>query len=78
MSADMNDLSGWMEIACVESDAIREGKRPVSSLTDPSGTYGTPVVYTEWAGRDDERPLLRDYLWPDSDRDCTHYVPAVK
>jgi hypothetical protein len=73
MSDNMHDLRGWAPVTCVASDAIRSNKRPVSSLTDLSGTYGTPVVYTEWA--DADRPVLRDYRWPDSERDCAHYVP---
>lgn len=73
----MHDLSGWIPVTCVESDELRQGKRPRSSLTDLSGTYGTPVVYTEWSEADVDRPILRDYRWPDSERECAHYVKAT-
>lgn len=74
MSDNMHDLSGWTPIACHASDKFRVGARPCSSLTDLSGTYGEPIVYTEWAD-DNEMPVLRDYRWPDSERICEHYVP---
>ena len=73
----MHDLNGWVAIPCAQSDEVRTNKRPRSSLADPSGNYGMPVVYTEWAGPDDEQPVLRDYRWFD-DRDCTHYIPEEK
>ncbi len=71
----MHDLNGWTPITCVQSDEIRSGKRPRSSLTDPNGNYGTPVVYTEWADSTSEAPVLRDYRWTDPSRDCQHYIP---
>lgn len=77
MSGNMYDLDGWAEIDCAASDAIRDSKRPISSLTDPDGAYSVGVVYTEWAD-DNERPVLRDYLWTDPDRPCQHYIPTTK
>lgn len=76
MSDNMYDLDGWVEIPCVDSDKLRAGKKPTSSLTDPGGTFGPGVVYTEWAA-DDSEPVLRDYRWTDPERPCKHYVPAV-
>ncbi len=71
----MHDLNGWTPVACEQSDLIRDSLRPVSSLTDLTGQYGPPIVYTEWA-TDDERPVLRDYRWPNSEWECKHYVPT--
>ena len=58
MSGNMLDLSGWRRITCAESDELRQNKTPVSSLTDLSGQYGEPTIYTEWAGVDG-KPVLR-------------------
>lgn len=76
MSGNMLDLSGWRRITCAESDELRQNKTPISSLTDLSGQYGEPTIYTEWAGVDG-KPVLREYLWPRTPgRDCEHWVPA--
>ena len=72
----MDDLSGWRQITCAESEEVKsEAHRVLSSLTDPEGHYGVGVIFTEW-GDDDEQPMLRDYLWSDDERGCEHYVPA--
>jgi len=74
----MYDLTGWQRVPCPIADLMRQSKlmTPLSSLTDPDGTYGHPVVYTEWGLLNGE-PLLREYLWPaDSSRECEHYVPV--
>lgn len=76
MSRDMYDLSGWTPVDCQRSDEVRSGTHPVSSLTDLSGQFGEPIVYTEWAD-EFERPALRDYRWPESPRPCEHYVPVA-
>lgn len=73
-SGNMNDRDGWRAVTCTASDAIREGRKPVSSLTDMDGTYGPKVIYTEWADADG-CPVLRDYLWMDAGRKCEHLVP---
>jgi hypothetical protein len=70
----MYNLSEWTPISCAHADSVRLGLTPISSLTDIAGTYGTPIVYTEW-GDDNETPRLREYRYPDSDRPCSHYVP---
>lgn len=78
MSGNMHDLDGWVPISCPQSDEIRTTAHPVSSLTDLSGDYGTPVVYTEWGAPDSDAPVLRDYRWPDArERNCEHYVPEA-
>lgn len=70
------DVDGWRQITCEESNDLRANHRPVSSITDMDGTRtGEPIVYTEWAD-DNERPVLRDFLWPgDASRDCQHWAP---
>lgn len=77
MSGNMHDLSGWTATTCLVADLIRGAGdvTPVSSLTDMDGTYGTPIVYTEWGMRSSGTPVLREYRWPASDRTCEHYVP---
>jgi hypothetical protein len=77
MSDNMHDVRGWKLVPCAESDEIRQGARPRSSLTDLEGTYGTAVVYTEWSSPTEDHPILRDYRWPQSDRECEHYVPEA-
>ena len=78
----MFDLSGWREVDCVERDGIvypfgksDETLRCFSSLTDPDGNYGEPLIYTEWGRNDPDRAVLRDYRWPGSGRTCKHWVP---
>ncbi|MBO9522342.1 MAG: hypothetical protein J7518_12465 [Nocardioidaceae bacterium] len=76
MSDNMHDMDGWVSVSCTESDDIRQGRRPRSSLTDPDGLYSSRVVYTEWATNDDV-PVLRDYRYTKNpSRPCEHYVPA--
>lgn len=69
--------AGWKRISCEERNEhyalAGSALEPVSSLTDLDGEFGTPVVFTEWARRDQDEPLLRDYRWPDSERECEHY-----
>ena len=72
----MRDLSGWHQIACAESDTIRPNKHPRSSLTDMDGRFGEPIIYTEWED-DAGVPVLREYLWPKSARECEHWVPVT-
>lgn len=75
--SNLHDLSEWTPITCAESDDLRSGSSPVSSLTDLYGTYGTPIVYTEWADTSGQ-PILRDYRWPGTERHCGHYTPTPK
>lgn len=80
----MYDLDGWTPITCAQREEIvhdhTHGKLGVfSSLTDPEGQYGSPLVYTEWGI--DDRPVLRDYLAYTDDRtpsECTHYLKEKK
>lgn len=66
------DMTGWQRVTCEESDKRRaEPRTVVSTLTDPAGTYGPAVVFTEW-GDGDGTPILRDYRDPES---CRHYLP---
>ena len=75
----MYSMAGWKRIPCAEREehfALADatgGIEPVSGLTDLDGTYGTPIVFTEWARKDSSESLLRDYRWPDSERKCEHY-----
>ena len=74
----MYDYAGWRKVGCVESDEAREAQ-PVtveSSLTDLSGQFGTPVMFTEWWSQEGNKPISRDYYWhPHSDAGtCVHYV----
>lgn len=73
---NMYSLEGWTKTTCVRSDDIRNGMSPWSSLTDLDGNFGPPIVYTEWADPATEQPVLRDYRWPGSSRECEHYVPS--
>lgn len=70
----MYDVAGWHTITCVESDELRQNKRPRSSLTDMTGRFGEPVIYTEWEDTTGV-PVLREYVWPQSKRECEHWVP---
>lgn len=74
------DLSGWAQIPCNVSEwMIQRGEdlKPYSTITDPDGLYGPPLVYTEWGSKDGHQPVLRNYRWPDSDRPCEHWVNTV-
>lgn len=73
----MHDLSGWVETSCAVADAIRfnENVAPYSSLTDPDGNYGAPIIFTEWAFQRTETLVLRDYREPGAG--CRHYVPTA-
>ena len=80
----------WRQITCWEREALvdrlgrsyngfsaESGIGVHAGRTDMGGRFGEPEIYTEWGYRDgDERPVLRDHRWPDSDRPCEHYVPA--
>ncbi len=73
---NMWDLAGWQPIGCEASDAIRANASGVSSsLTDPDGTYGPPITYTEWCDGD-SHPVLRDYLPPPGMGNCRHLAPS--
>ena len=75
--ANMHNLTGWVAIGCTESDAIRATNCGVlSSLTDPAGNLGNPIVYTEWGDREG-RPILRDYGETLPGSTCTHFVPEA-
>jgi hypothetical protein len=90
MDTDMWNLSDWSRVPCAVADLIRfpDVVRPWSSLTDPEGTFGAPVIYTEWGvqvpadaeGQGDvNEVVLRDYRWPAfMHRQCEHYVPNWK
>lgn len=84
----------WLRITCEEFeehlDIMGDHKRVYSSLTDISGTYGTPKVETVWCRDDaDGEPLLKGIRWPNADGSgekpdaapCEHYfaehVPAL-
>ena len=69
------DMTGWQRVTCEESDKRRaEPRTVVSTLTDPAGTCGPAVVFTEW-GAADGTPILRDYRDPTTEESCRHYVP---
>lgn len=75
---DMHDLQGWDEASCNDAEDLVVISSPYSSLTDMDGTYGEPVVYTEWAD-DDGYALVRNYRRPNEAGDwkCTHFVPRT-
>lgn len=81
----MWNMTGWHRVGCNDSNDLRNtpGFKPVSSLTDPDDLYGSGgVVFTEWALAGGT-PTLRDYRWPNSDRECEHWeadilVPLVQ
>lgn len=79
-------MERWVEVACHVADAIRVSghMRPIESLTDMSGQFGEPKVYTMWGfdrGERDE-PVLREWRYPGPDggrpdaRPCKHEVVA--
>ena len=74
---DMWDMTGWHEMTCEQSETVLEVHRGLSSfqvessLSDLGGTYGEPIVFTEWWY--DDKPLMRDYRWPHKGRPCEHY-----
>ncbi len=80
---NMWDMQGWTRISCEERNEHYEvarrtgGLRPLSSLTDSDGIYGSPVIFTEWGRKDADEPLLRDYRFPDEggpdSKPCKHY-----
>jgi hypothetical protein len=79
MSTNMHNLDGWIEVTCRERDRVwAENEQTVvttSSLTDPDGIYGDPIIYTEWGLRTDDghEAILRDYI--KRGESCTHYAP---
>jgi len=76
---NMTDRTGWTQVSCPASDRIRDehlDKVVSSSLTDLDGEYGDPVVYTEWSVGD--VPLLRDYRWVATERECEHWIPDAE
>jgi hypothetical protein len=70
---NMLNRIGWMPITCEESDSVRKGLTPASSLTDLDGEFGEPVIYTEWYSTETNVSILRDYRWFDG-RPCEHLV----
>lgn len=69
-------MSGWVEVSCEVADATLDkhpGCHVASSLTDLDGSYGSPVIFTEWwVG---EEPLVRYYRR--TGQPCQHFVPAA-
>lgn len=74
--SNMWDRRGWTRITCQESDEhlsiMGSNARVFSSLTDPDGAFGSPVVFTEWGRDDSDEPILRNYRYP-VDGSCEHY-----
>jgi len=70
-------MAGWTRISCEERNdhyaLAGESLKPISSLTDLEGSFGTAIVFTEWGRDDQDEPLLRDYRWPNDDRSCEHW-----
>ena len=79
----------WTPITCAERDAIfaRRNLVAISTCTDLAAEHHSePEVFTEWADRGSENPVLRDYRYParrrsgddltipkPDARPCTHY-----
>lgn len=77
----IHDMTGWEHITCHQRELIYrsgQGLVPASSLSDLGGTYGTPVVFTEWWTTGLwEVPVLRDYRYPDDNPSvCHHWLAA--
>ena len=74
------DCADLTPITCELRDKLLHDRADLtvfSSVTDHTGEYGSPLVYTEW-GKDD-RAVLRDYRYPnpqggDDTKRCEHYV----
>lgn len=83
----MSNMAGWREVSCETRDRFMWGVGDerghaerlcvFSSLTDPDGTYGPPVIYTEWGVKDGEKPWLRDYRYPSDGDRCAHFMPEA-
>jgi hypothetical protein len=74
----MWNLADWHQIPCVDRDLMLHSDhtlKPFSSLTDLEGEYGEALIYTEWGTTDPDNAVLRDYRWPQTNRDCEHWVP---
>lgn len=77
-------MNGWTQVSCEERERIYKAARPrpSASLTDLSGRYGDPQIFTEWADAN-EAPVLRDYRWPNAEdgkpdaRPCQHWIPEA-
>lgn len=82
MSVHTNEAMGFVRVGCLIADVMRQAEivKPASSLTDMTGEFGEPTVFTEWgvtATDGSYRVALREIRWPsDPDRDCEHWVPA--
>lgn len=81
----MHDETGWTETSCEVAELIMRSDdvEPYSSLTDMSGQYGTPTIYTSWGLKPEmtrsgvEVELLRTW-GPIDGEPCRHLVPAQK
>lgn len=69
----------WQVITCKERDELflqldGDDRRllVLASSTDPD--Y---YIFTEWGERATERPVLRDYRWPNGLHSCKHEVPGT-
>ena len=76
----LHSMAGWTQVSCRAREAIYRGGAglsPASTLTDPDGTYGRGVIFTEWwwDGPMVELPVLRDYRYSDN-RACAHFVAS--
>lgn len=79
------DNTNWQSIPCHIADILRHSEFvvPYSSLTDLSGKYGHPTVYTFWVTKTAETPVLKEWRWPSAVdgepdlRPCEHYVPTT-
>lgn len=69
----------WVRADCKASDTAR-GDHDVkvwSSLSDTTGDFGVPLMFTEWGTPDGTRPVVADLRYIDSDKPCEHYVYEV-
>jgi hypothetical protein len=75
----------WVKITCDEREKLvdlrgrsynafsrESGICVTASRTDPDGDFGRPEIFTEW-GFTEEDPVLREYLYPETDKPCEHY-----
>lgn len=82
MSTTTTEAQGFVRVSCMTADVIRAAEivKPTSSLTDLTGEFGEPQIFTEWSIERTDGSfsvVLRENRWPrDPDRDCEHWTPA--
>jgi len=63
----------WRELTCEEYETLihgDDGARVASSITDPDGVYGSPLIFTLW--------LLSDGAWLSTALEGSRETPDYK